>query len=75
MEGAEHLLRESLNALEQRLASVGFVRVHRSELVRLDAVRILEPDSGGALLHLSDGQRVTVSRRFLPALKQALGLR
>ncbi len=75
VDGTEHLLRESLNALEQRLANAGFVRVHRAELVRLDAVRTLEPDSGGALLHLSDGQRVTVSRRFLPALKQALGLR
>lgn len=75
VDGGEHLLRESLNALEQRLANAGFMRVHRSELVRLDAVRMLEPDSGGALLHLSDGQRVTVSRRFLPALKQALGLR
>ncbi len=75
VDGTEHLLRESLNALEQRLASAGFVRVHRAELVRLGAVRMLEPDSGGALLHLSDGQRVTVSRRFLPTLKQALGLR
>lgn len=74
VDGTEHLLRESLNALEQRLASAGFVRVHRAELVRLDAVRMLEPDSGGALLHLSDGQRVAVSRRLLPALKQALGL-
>ncbi len=74
-DGAEHLLRESLNALEERLANFGFVRVHRAELVRLDAIRGLEPDSGGALLHLADGQKVNVSRRFLPALKQALRLR
>lgn len=75
VDGAQHLLRESLNALEQRLVHAGFVRVHRAELVRIDAVRMLEPDSGGALLHLCDGQRVAVSRRFLPALKQVLGLR
>jgi two-component system LytT family response regulator len=75
VDGAEHLLRESLNTLEQRLANAGFIRVHRAELVRLDAIRVLEPDSGGAILHLGDGQRVNVSRRFLPALRQALGLR
>lgn len=73
--GVEHLLRESLNTLEQRLSCVGFLRVHRAELVRIDAVRALEPEAGGALLHLSDGQQVSVSRRFLPTLKQALGLR
>jgi DNA-binding LytR/AlgR family response regulator len=72
--GTEHLLRESLNALEQRLTQSGFIRVHRAELVRIDAVRVLEPGSGGATLHLRDGQKVSVSRRFLPALKQALGL-
>ena len=75
VDGTEHLLRESLNTLEQRLASAGFVRVHRAELVRLDAVRVLEPASDGALLRLSDDQEVSVSRRFLSRIKQALGLR
>lgn len=74
-DGREHLLRESLTTLEQRLTNAGFIRVHRAELVRLDAIRMLEPDSGGAVLHLCDGQRVSVSRRFLPAVKQALCLR
>ncbi|WP_437292418.1 LytR/AlgR family response regulator transcription factor [Sorangium sp. So ce406] len=74
-DGEEHLLRESLSTLEERLAPFGFVRVHRAELVRASAVRALTPDAGGALLHLSDGQTVSVSRRSLPALKQLLGLR
>jgi DNA-binding LytR/AlgR family response regulator len=73
--GDEHLTRESLSALEARLASLGFVRVHRADLVRLDAVRALEPEPGGALVHLADGQVVQVSRRFLPKLRRALGLR
>lgn len=75
VDGEEHLLRESLSTLEERLSSFGFLRVHRAELVRVDAVRALEPEPGGALLHLSDGQTVSVSRRFLPTLKQALRLR
>jgi DNA-binding LytR/AlgR family response regulator len=75
VEGAEYLTRESLSTLETRLAPLGFVRVHRADLVRLDAVRALEPEPGGALLHLGDGQAVQVSRRFLPKLRKALGLR
>ncbi|WP_437653627.1 LytR/AlgR family response regulator transcription factor [Sorangium sp. So ce1182] len=75
LDGEEHLLRESLSTLEERLAPFGFVRVHRAELVRANAVRALTPEAGGALLHLSDGQTVSVSRRSLPALKQALRLR
>jgi DNA-binding LytR/AlgR family response regulator len=73
--GAEYLTRESLSTLEARLAPFGFVRVHRADLVRLDAVRALEPEPGGALVHLADGQAVQVSRRFLPKLRKALGLR
>ncbi|HEU4408462.1 MAG TPA: LytTR family DNA-binding domain-containing protein [Polyangiaceae bacterium] len=75
VEGAEYLTRESLSALEARLGPLGFVRVHRADLVRLDAVRALEPEPGGALVHLGDGQAVQVSRRFLPKLRKALGLR
>ncbi|WP_437673551.1 LytR/AlgR family response regulator transcription factor [Sorangium sp. So ce131] len=75
LDGEEHLVRESLNALEERLSGLGFLRVHRSELVRVDAIRALEPEPGGAVLQLSDGQSVSVSRRFLPSLKQALGIR
>lgn len=74
--GDEHLLREGLSALEARLGGAGFMRVHRAELIRLDAVSALEPDAaGGGIAHLSDGQRVQVSRRTLPALRRALGIR
>jgi two-component system LytT family response regulator len=75
LDGEEHLLRESLSTLEERLAQLGFLRVHRAELVRTSAIRSLTPEAGGALLHLSDGQTVSVSRRFLPALRQALRMR
>lgn len=75
LDGEEHLLRESLSTLEERLAHLGFLRVHRAELVRTSAIRALTPEAGGALLHLADGQTVSVSRRFLPALRQALRMR
>jgi len=73
-DGAEQLTEESLNALELRLVGHGFVRVHRAELVRSDAVRELRVIDGGHELVLSDGQVARVSRRALGAIKLALGL-
>lgn len=59
----EHLVRQALKALEARLDPARFVRVHRSELVALDAVARLEPwTHGDALLILRDGSTVVLSR-------------
>jgi DNA-binding LytR/AlgR family response regulator len=73
-DGEEHMTDESLNALEARLAGLGFLRVHRSELVRLDAVKALHSESGLHELELVDGQRVRVSRRELGTVRRALGV-
>jgi DNA-binding LytR/AlgR family response regulator len=73
-EQVEHLTDESLNALEQRLTPHGFVRVHRAELVRLDAIRALRMIDGSHEITLSDGQVARVSRRALGGIKSALGL-
>lgn len=70
----EHLTDESLNALEVRLQAHGFVRVHRGELVRLDAIRALRSSDAGHEVALSDGQVARVSRRALSSIKAALGL-
>lgn len=70
--GVEHLLEEPLASLERRLAGAGFMRVHRSELVRLDAVSAMSTGPDGHVLQLLDGQQVRVSRRSLPAVREAL---
>ena len=72
--GAERLTEEPLTALEERLGRFGFVRVHRAELVRRDAVRALRLVDGHYELCLTDGQSARVSRRALPAIRAALGL-
>ena len=54
--GEEFLLDESLSQLEERLAPLGFLRVHRAELVRLDAVCALHGEHGSTQVELSDGQ-------------------
>jgi two-component system LytT family response regulator len=62
--GRRHVIRESLNSLEQRLDPASFVRVHRSAIVRLDRIRELRSDGpGGGFLILRDGTRLPVSRR------------
>jgi DNA-binding LytR/AlgR family response regulator len=64
--GRELLSRESLDALEEQLAPVGFVRVHRAALVRKDAVVAVGSDE----VTLKSGARVEVSRRRVAELKR-----
>jgi DNA-binding LytR/AlgR family response regulator len=71
VEGRELLVRDSLDTLEERFAPLGFVRVHRSALVRKDAVVSV----GEGELELKSGAKVEVSRRRSAELKRALGLR
>ena len=69
-----YLLRESLATLEVRVSAHGFVRAHRSALVRTSAVRELRPNADGELFALlGSGVRIPVSRRrrasFLAAVR------
>ena len=72
-DGREHVVEQSLSSLESTLT--GFVRVHRGELVRLDAVVRLGRDDDGAFVELDGGAVVRVSRRLLSELEARLGLR
>jgi DNA-binding LytR/AlgR family response regulator len=74
-EGRELLVRESLDALEARLAHAGFVRVHRNALVRGDAIIVLETEGESAIVRLADGTTAPVSRRAAPELRRRLGVR
>ena len=73
--GRNYHLRESLNTLEARLAGDGFVRCHRAELVNVRAVTALRTQGSAAIAVLADGTEISVSRRRLPALRDALGRR
>ena len=55
----------TLQELEARLQRQGFARVHRSEIVALEAVARMEPwDHSDALLILKDGSHVVLSRTY-----------
>jgi two-component system LytT family response regulator len=63
-----HLVRQSLRALEARLDPRHFLRIHRSDLVRIGAVTRLEPwTHGDSILTLADGATVILSRTYREA--------
>lgn len=63
-----------LYELESTL-SEGFVRISKSAIVNIDAIDRIEPGFGGALsVQMVDGSVEWISRRFLGAFKQAIGM-
>ena len=67
------LVRESLRTLVKELSDAGFVRVHRSAIARLSAIRAMEPlSSGDQRLTLTNGTQLRVSRTYRTALAKAL---
>ncbi len=70
----EGLIRETLQALETRLAPHGFARSHRSTLVNLARVRDLRPLPDGAWrLTLDGGAELVVSRTYRDGFLARLG--
>src|SRR2546423_7967194 len=67
-----HLVRMPISRLEEYWEPAGFVRVHRSFLVALGAVRELRSDSVGGLLAHTDLGDVPVSRRHAKELRERL---
>jgi len=71
--GREHLVRESLAALEARLDPSRFARIHRSAIVSLDRVTELRIDDRvGCRVVLKDGTVLPLSRRQRDALEARL---
>lgn len=71
--GRSYLLREPLRELEMRIGAHGFLRAHRSALVRLGAIRQLSfGDEGEMVAVLASGARVPVSRRRRAAFGAAV---
>ena len=60
-----HLLRETMQEMEQRLDPAKFVRIHRSHLVNLDFIQEVQPWShGDCVAILRNGAKLAVSRRY-----------
>lgn len=74
--GTGLLHRASLSEMERRLQSAGFVRIHRSRLVRREAVAAVESKpTGDFVVRLRDGRELAGSRRYRHPLLDPDGLR
>ena len=68
-----HLIRQSMQSLEDRLDPDRFMRIHRSVIVRLDAIDVLHKGVGGDYaVQLKSGARLRVSRSRREELEQRL---
>ena len=68
------LMRETIAAVELRLALSGFVRIHRSALVNAERVKELRPrDKGEYTVVLSDGTELKLSRNYRASVERLVG--
>jgi two-component system LytT family response regulator len=68
------LVRETVSAMYKRLAPHGFLRIHRSTLVRADRVHELRPLLNGEFtVVLNDGTELKLSRNYRDALEALTG--
>lgn len=69
-----HVVRETMNQLETQLNPAKFVRIHRSTMVRIEAIREIQPlFNGDRVVILHDGSKLTLSRSYRDKVKAALG--
>lgn len=74
-EQGQFLVRRSLQELEGRLDPRRFARVHRSEIIAIEAVIQMEPwDHGDALLILKGAGKVVLSRTYRKAFLERWGM-
>jgi two-component system LytT family response regulator len=65
-----HFIRSTMTHMEERLASEGFVRIHRSRLVNLDRIKELRPlFQGESVVVLKNGARLNASHGCLKELQ------
>lgn len=73
-DGRRHLIRESMQHLEEQLDPARFVRIHRSAIVRLDLIQTLLRSEGSEYhVIMKGGARFRVGRSRREALEQRLG--
>jgi two-component system, LytTR family, response regulator len=68
------LMRETIAAIELRLALFGFVRIQRSALVNADRVKELRPrDKGEYTVVLTDGTELKLTRNYRASVERLVG--
>lgn len=71
---SSHLLRETMQRLEEELDPGRFVRIHRSTIVNIERIKELHPFfKGEYVVQLQDGTQLKLSRGYRERLESALG--
>jgi two-component system LytT family response regulator len=71
--GREHLVRDTLKSVEAQLDPEIFVRVHRSVIINLDRIALVEPHFHGEyVVTMKDGAKLTTSRSYSARLRALL---
>ncbi len=69
-----HLVRSTMNSISQSLDPSAFIRIHRSAIARIDAIKELSPlFHGDYAVILHDGTELRLSRRYLRQAHGVLG--
>jgi two-component system, LytTR family, response regulator len=72
--GKAWLIRETIAAMELRLALSGFVRIHRSTLVNVERVKELRPrDKGEYTVVLNDDTELKLTRNYRASVERLVG--
>jgi two-component system, LytTR family, response regulator len=72
--GKTWMMRETIAALELRLALSGFVRIHRSALVNAERVKELRPrDKGEYTVVLNNGTELKLTRNYRASVERLVG--
>ncbi len=64
-----------LYELEERLQARDFFRATKSSVINFNQIRSMRPDFGGRMqLTMMNGEKLPVSRQYMSAIKEKLGL-
>ena len=70
-----HIIRETMQMLEERLDPARFLRIHRSAIVQLDRIdTLLRQPNGDVEVQLKNGVKLRVSRSRREELERRIGL-
>ena len=71
----EHIVRETLGCLEEKLPARQFRRTHRSCIVNIDSIKEIQPlFHGDSCIILKTGAKVTLSRSYRDKFKDLFGV-
>lgn len=70
----DYMMRSTLTALEQRLQDEPFIRVHRSALVNVKHATLTKTAQAKAVVALTSGAEVAVSKRLLPKVRREMAV-